>query len=89
MLYQASGGYIMQNIDNLIQQVYDENGALAELRVKFDTSAGEWVCRIQEDGYDWLDDAGERYLVARDFDLQTAMNKLDQLCARQPGRTTL
>ncbi len=74
----------MQNIDNLIQNVCDETGVLAELKISFDPVEGEWVCRIQEDGYDWLDDAGERYLVSRDFDLQTAMSKLNQLCARQP-----
>jgi len=79
----------MQNIDNLIQTVYDETGELAELKVSFDPLEGLWICRVQENGYDWLDDAGERYLVARDFDLETAMTKLNQLCARQPGRTTL
>ena len=79
----------MQNIDNLIQNVYDETGELAELKVKFDPLEGLWVCRIQENGYDWLDDAGERYLVARDFDLAEAFNKLNQLCARQPTAVTL
>jgi hypothetical protein len=79
----------MQNIDNLIQNVYDETGELAELKVKFDPLAGEWVCRVQENGYDWLDDAGERYLVIRDFDLQTAMSKLNQLCARQTAASIL
>ena len=79
----------MQNIDNLIQNVYDETGELAELKVKFDPLEGLWVCRIQENGYDWLDDAGERYLVSRDFDLETAMGKLNQLCARQTAASTL
>lgn len=79
----------MQNIDNLIQNVYDETGILGELKVKFDPLEGEWICRIQEAGSDWLDDAGERYLVRRDFDLQTAMSKLNQLCARQTAASIL
>jgi hypothetical protein len=74
----------MQNIDNLIQNVYDETGELAEIKISFDPVEGLWTCRVQEAGYDWLDDAGERYLVSRDFDLQTAMDCLNQLCARQP-----
>ena len=79
----------MQNIDNLIQNVYDETGELAELKISFDPAEGLWTCRVQENGYDWLDDAGERYLVSRDFDLGTALEGLNQLCARQSAASIL
>jgi len=79
----------VQNIDNLIQNVYDETGELAEIKISFDPISGLWCCRVQEAGYDWLDDTGERYLVSRDFDLQTAMSNLNQLCARQSVANTL
>ena len=79
----------MKNIDNLIQNVYDETGELAEIKISFDPVEGLWVCRIQENGYDWLDDAGERYLVSRDFDLGTALEGLNQLCARQTAASIL
>jgi hypothetical protein len=79
----------MRNIDNLIQNVYDETGVMGEIQITFDPVEGEWHCRIVEDRMVWLDDAGERYLFTRDFDLATAMQRLDQLCARQPAASIL
>ena len=74
----------MRNIDNLLQTVYDETGVMGEIQITFDPVEGEWHCRIVEDRMVWLDAAGEQYLFTRDFDLETAMQRLDQLCARQP-----
>ena len=79
----------MQNIDNLIQNVYDETGVWGEIRITFDMAEDRWRCRIMEAGLVWLDDAGERYLSASHYDLESAMRELDQLCARQAAASIL
>lgn len=79
----------MRNIDNLIQTVYDETGIMGEIQITFDPVEGEWHCRIVEDRMVWLDADGERYLFTRDFDLESAMQRLDQLCARHAAARSL
>lgn len=73
----------MQNIDNLIQTVYDETGILGDITVSFDRCLLVWTCSVGEQASVWLADDGDRYLSSTDSRLQTAMAGLNQLCARQ------